>query len=97
MGSWERGKPANGLRQINIRYQCDDPDNADIEKMLSQATYKNVNKVMKHALMLGCKVLLAQLSGEAPPQTSTSSSSDSAGARKPSAASKAMFDKYGEQ
>jgi hypothetical protein len=95
MSSWIRGKPANGRRQINIRYDCDEAEFIDIERMLAKATYKNVNKVMRHALLVGCKVMLSQLDGGGQADEGSSQSSAKA-SRSTSKTAQGMFAQFGE-
>jgi hypothetical protein len=58
-GSWKRGRPSKGLRQINLRYLVDDPKFQEIEDLLERVPYKQVNTVMRQALLLGSKILLS--------------------------------------
>lgn len=58
-GSWTRGRPSKGLRQVNVRYQVEDPQWREIEDLLERVPYKKVNEVMRYALLLGAKVLLS--------------------------------------
>ena len=67
-GSWVRGTPSKGLRQINIRYDVSESEFAEIERLLERVPYKKVNVVMRHALLLGAKFMLS--SGQDPVTTS---------------------------
>ena len=58
-GSWTRGRPSKGLRQVNVRYLVEDPQWREIEDLLERVPYKKVNEVMRHALLLGAKILLS--------------------------------------
>lgn len=58
-GSWTRGRPSKGLRQVNVRYQVEDPQWREIEDLLERVPYKKVNEVMRYALLLGAKILLS--------------------------------------
>jgi hypothetical protein len=58
-GSWTRGRPSKGLRQVNVRYQVEDPQWREIEELLERVPYKKVNEVMRYALLLGSKILLS--------------------------------------
>lgn len=58
-GSWTRGRPSKGLRQVNVRYQVEDPQWREIEDLLERVPYKKVNEVMRYALLLGSKILLS--------------------------------------
>ena len=58
-GSWTRGRPSRGLRQVNVRYQVEDPQWREIEDLLERVPYKKVNEVMRYALLLGSKILLS--------------------------------------
>ncbi len=57
-GSWTRGRPSKGLRQVNVRYQVEDPQWREIEELLERVPYKKVNEVMRYALLLGSKIML---------------------------------------
>lgn len=58
-GSWTRGRPSKGLRQVNVRYQVEEPQWREIEELLERVPYKKVNEVMRYALLLGSKILLS--------------------------------------
>lgn len=58
-GSWTRGRPSKGLRQVNVRYQVEDAQWREIEDLLERVPYKKVNEVMRYALLLGSKILLS--------------------------------------
>lgn len=96
-GSWIRGKPSKGLRQINIRYEVDDATFKDIEDLLERVPYKKVNEVMRHALLVGSKIMLSTSNnGEVsvPTQPSTNEKKTAAPPAY-SAAAAGMFETFG--
>jgi hypothetical protein len=66
-GSWVRGRPSNGLRQVNVRYQFDDPRFQAIEALLMRTPYKKVNVTMLQALLLGAEAMLRDAGVPVPP------------------------------
>lgn len=55
--TWE---PASGVRQVNVRYKTNNPAVADIERLRELTPYKNLNKIMLEALLIGSRVLLKE-------------------------------------
>ena len=58
-GNWIRGRPSQGKRQLNVRYEVSDPHFEPIEKLLERLPYSKVNIVMREALLLGAKIMLS--------------------------------------
>lgn len=56
--TWIRGRPSQGLRQINIRYDIEESQFGPIEELLQKSPYKQVNRVMREALLLGAKIMI---------------------------------------
>lgn len=86
--TWKRGRPSQGLRQINIRYEIAEPAWRDIEDYCERIPYKHVNQGMLNALLMGSRVLLeSTTSGQpsVPAQLSNTDASPSPG--RPPAAS----------
>ena len=55
--TWE---PASGVRQVNIRYKTNNPAVTDIERLREITPYKNLNKIMLEALLIGSRMLLKE-------------------------------------
>ena len=86
--TWKRGRPSQGLRQINIRYEIAEAAWRDIEDYCERIPYKHVNQGMLNALLMGSRVLLeSTTSGQpsVPAQLSNTDASPSPG--RPPAAS----------
>ena len=59
-GSWIRGRPSGGIRQVNVRYEISDPQWREIEEYVERIPFKKVNQDLLKALLLGSKILLDQ-------------------------------------
>lgn len=57
--NWIRGRPSQGKRQLNVRYEVSDEHFAPIEELLARLPYAKVNIVMREALLLGAKIMLS--------------------------------------
>ena len=57
-GNWIRGRPSGGIRQVNVRYEISDPQWRDIEDYVERIPFKQVNRDLLKALLVGSKILL---------------------------------------
>lgn len=99
-GSWTRGMPSNGLRQINLRYDVSDAEYAAIEEVLEKMPYKQVNKGMLQVMLLGARIYL-QTANAGSPIVAPLAGKNTRSADKPAAApaysgtAQGMFEQFG--
>ena len=60
--------PDSGIRQLNLKYEVNDPEFAAVEQLRSRTNYRQLNRMMLEALRIGAAQLLAQ-AGEAQSQS----------------------------